>query len=170
MVKLDMNRDASHLMSAVPRKRNKLCHSRYFYYSKFCIVPFKLSRCRHDCCAAIGLWNRFARNPISGSSSWFFVIILKFILTAIFEIKNHVKNFPGTKKKSFSKLVFYKPIHIKVKFQSFTLFLRWRIYCMMLSNRNRSKWVPREKYWLFQIKGTDIIYVSRVVVIGWITA
>ena len=27
----------------------------------------------------------FVRNPISGSAAWFFVIILKFILTALFE-------------------------------------------------------------------------------------
>ena len=40
----------------------------------------------------------FARNPISGSAAWFYVIILKIICTAIFEIKNHVKKFLGTKK------------------------------------------------------------------------
>ena len=45
----------------------------------------------------------FARNPISGSGARFFVTILKFIFTAIFEIKNHVKKFLGTKKISFSK-------------------------------------------------------------------
>ena len=32
----------------------------------------------------------FARNPISGFAARLFVIILKFIFTAIFEIKNHV--------------------------------------------------------------------------------
>ena len=53
----------------------------------------------------------FARNPISGSAAWFFVIIVKFIFTAIFEIKNHVKKFFGTKQISFSKPDFYKPIH-----------------------------------------------------------
>ena len=52
----------------------------------------------------------FARNPISGSAVWFFVIIFKFISTAIFENKNHVKKFLGTKKISFSKPDFYKPI------------------------------------------------------------
>ena len=40
----------------------------------------------------------FARNPISGSAAWFFVIIVKFIFTAIFEIKVHVKKFFGPKK------------------------------------------------------------------------
>ena len=35
----------------------------------------------------------FARNPISESAAGFFVIILKFIFTAIFETKNHVKKF-----------------------------------------------------------------------------
>ena len=49
----------------------------------------------------------FVRNPFSGSAAWFFVIILKFIFTAIFEIKNHVKKFLGTKKISFSKPDFY---------------------------------------------------------------
>ena len=39
----------------------------------------------------------FVNNPLSGSAAWFFVIILKFIFTAIFEIKNHVKNFLTTK-------------------------------------------------------------------------
>ena len=29
----------------------------------------------------------FVSNPISGSAAWFFVIILQFILTAIFESK-----------------------------------------------------------------------------------
>ena len=33
----------------------------------------------------------FARNPISWSAAWFFVFIVNFIFTAIFEIKNHVK-------------------------------------------------------------------------------
>ena len=49
-----------------------------------------------------------ARNPISGSATWFFLIILKFIFTVIFEIKNHVKKFFGAKKISFSKTDFYK--------------------------------------------------------------
>ena len=40
----------------------------------------------------------FSRNPISESAAWFFVIILKFIMTAIFEIKVHVKKFLGPKK------------------------------------------------------------------------
>ena len=48
----------------------------------------------------------FTRN--TGSAAWFFVIILKFIFTAIFGIKNHVKKFVGTKKISFSKPDFYK--------------------------------------------------------------
>ena len=39
----------------------------------------------------------FTRNTISGSAAWFFVIILKFIFTAIFQIKNHVKEFLVTK-------------------------------------------------------------------------
>ena len=34
----------------------------------------------------------FVKNPISGLAAWFYVIILKFIFTAIFEIKNHEKN------------------------------------------------------------------------------
>ena len=54
----------------------------------------------------------FARNPISWSAAWLFVIIVKFIFIAIFEIKNHVKKFLGTKKNPFSKPDFYKPIHI----------------------------------------------------------
>ena len=38
----------------------------------------------------------FVRNSISGSAAWFFVIILKFIFAAIFEIKIYKKNFLGT--------------------------------------------------------------------------
>ena len=34
----------------------------------------------------------FVRNPFSGSASWFFVIILKFLFTPIFEIIIHAKN------------------------------------------------------------------------------
>ena len=43
---------------------------------------------------------------ISESAAWFFVIILKFIFTSIFEIKIHEKKFLDTKKISFSKADF----------------------------------------------------------------
>ena len=36
----------------------------------------------------------FVRNSISGWAAWFFVVILEFILTAIFEIKIH-ENLPS---------------------------------------------------------------------------
>ena len=48
----------------------------------------------------------FVRKPISGSAAWSFVIILKFIFTAIFEIKIHEKKFLDTKKISISKADF----------------------------------------------------------------
>ena len=48
----------------------------------------------------------FTRNPISASAAWFFVIILKFIFTAIFEIKNHVKNSLAPKKFHFWSPIF----------------------------------------------------------------
>ena len=48
----------------------------------------------------------FARNPISGSAAWFFVIIVKFIFTAIFEIKKHVKNSLTPKKFHFRSPIF----------------------------------------------------------------
>ena len=54
----------------------------------------------------------FVRNPIFGSAAWFFVIILKLIFTAIFEIKVHVKKFLGKKKNSFSKPDFHKLIYL----------------------------------------------------------
>ena len=60
----------------------------------------------------------FVRNPTSGSAAWFFVLILKFILTAIFEIKVHVKKFLGAKKKSFSKADFYWTIRKKIDFKN----------------------------------------------------
>ena len=47
-----------------------------------------------------------ARNPISGSATWFFLIILKFIFTVIFEIKNHVKNSLALKKFYFRRPIF----------------------------------------------------------------
>ena len=40
----------------------------------------------------------FAINPISGSAASFFIIILKFTFTALFEIKFHIKKFVGIKK------------------------------------------------------------------------
>ena len=40
----------------------------------------------------------FVRNPISGSAVGFFVLILKFISTSIFEIKIYEKKFHDTKK------------------------------------------------------------------------
>ena len=40
----------------------------------------------------------FMRNPMSGPASWFFVIILKFIFTPIFEIKINAKKVLDTKK------------------------------------------------------------------------
>ena len=45
----------------------------------------------------------FVRNPISESAALFFVMILKFILTPILEMKLHEKKFLDTKKISFSK-------------------------------------------------------------------
>ena len=54
----------------------------------------------------------FVRNCISGSAGWFFVIILEFIVSPIFEIKIHVKKFLDTKKISFSKSDFHKPTYI----------------------------------------------------------
>ena len=49
----------------------------------------------------------FKGDPIFESTAWFFVIILKFISTSIFEIKIHEKKFLDTKKNSFSKADFY---------------------------------------------------------------
>ena len=54
----------------------------------------------------------FVRNPISGSAARFFVIILKFVFTPIFEIKVREKKFLDTKKISFSKPDFHKPTFI----------------------------------------------------------
>ena len=48
----------------------------------------------------------FVRNPISGSASWFFIIILKFIFTPILEIKIHTKKFFDTKNFHFRSPIF----------------------------------------------------------------
>ena len=45
----------------------------------------------------------FEVDPISGSAALFFIIILKFIFTPIFEIKVYERNFLTRKKISFSK-------------------------------------------------------------------
>ena len=50
----------------------------------------------------------FKGEPFFESSAWFFVIILKFIFTFIFENKIHENKFLDTKKISFSKADFYK--------------------------------------------------------------
>ena len=47
-------------------------------------------------------------DPIFESAACFFVIILKFIFTSIFEIKIDEKELFDTKKISFSKADFYK--------------------------------------------------------------
>ena len=54
----------------------------------------------------------FVRNPISGSASWIFVIILKFIFIPIFEIEIHAKKFLDAKKISTLKSDFHKPAYI----------------------------------------------------------
>ena len=54
------------------------------------------------------------RDPIFESSAWFFVIILKFIFTSIFEIKIHEKKFLDTKKISFLKADFYETTQINM--------------------------------------------------------
>ena len=54
----------------------------------------------------------FAINPISGSAASFFIIFVKFIFTAIFEIKNHVKNsliLSRRKKRKKSKMAAQRP-------------------------------------------------------------
>ena len=48
----------------------------------------------------------FVRNPISAPATWFFVIILKFIFTLIFEIKIHEKNSLTPKKFHFWSPIF----------------------------------------------------------------
>ena len=50
----------------------------------------------------------FVRNPFSWSAAWFFVIILKLIFTAIFDIKIHEEK-SLTEKISFPKPDFDKP-------------------------------------------------------------
>ena len=66
------------------------------------------------------------RDPIFESAAWFFVIILKFIFTSIFEIKIHEKKNLDTKKISFSKAdsVWVKKWDIKTYFLS-----AYRSYC-----------------------------------------
>ena len=47
----------------------------------------------------------FAKNPISGSAAWFFIIILKFIFKAFFN-QNSWKRFLDTKKFDFQSPIF----------------------------------------------------------------
>ena len=53
-----------------------------------------------------GFRNDFLRNPISESAAWFFVIILEFIFTPIFEINIHGKNSLTQKKFHFRRSIF----------------------------------------------------------------
>ena len=55
----------------------------------------------------------FVRNPISGSAAYIFIIILKFIFTAIFEIKVQVKKFLRYKKFYFRSPIFMYQYIIK---------------------------------------------------------
>ena len=48
----------------------------------------------------------FKGDPIFESAAWFFVIIIEFIFTSIFEIKIYEKKIPDTKKFSFSRADF----------------------------------------------------------------
>ena len=57
----------------------------------------------------------FKRDSIFESAALFFVIMLKFIFTSIFEIKIHEKKFLDTKKISFSKADFYKATDTYIK-------------------------------------------------------
>ena len=50
----------------------------------------------------------FTRNPISGSAARFFVILLEFSFTLLYEIKIFERNFFHTKIISFSKADFQK--------------------------------------------------------------
>ena len=54
----------------------------------------------------------FLRNPIFRSAACFLIIILKFILTAIFYIKIHEKNSLTPKKFHFQSPIFIYPIFI----------------------------------------------------------
>ena len=56
----------------------------------------------------------FSGDPIFQSAAWFFIIILKFIFSSIFEIQIHENKFLSTKKILFSKADFYKALHIKL--------------------------------------------------------
>ena len=71
----------------------------------------------------LGLKNDFLRNPFFGSAAWFFVIILKFILIANFEIKVHIKNSLAPKKmiflcvKEFFSWIWISKMGVKMNFR-----------------------------------------------------
>ena len=54
----------------------------------------------------------FLRNAFSGSAAWFFVIILKFNFTPIYDIEISEKKFFDTKKISFFKTDFHNSPYI----------------------------------------------------------
>ena len=71
----------------------------------------------------------FVRNPISGSAARFFVIILKLILTAIYEIKISKKKFLDIKnEKVFMTPTYFPKFHNEwdwfINFESLQEFLR----------------------------------------------
>ena len=67
----------------------------------------------------------FVINCITETAAWFFVIILKFIFTRIYEIKIYEKKFLDTKKKFILKADFHKSTYIFIKSQSLAWLLQW---------------------------------------------
>ena len=67
----------------------------------------------------------FMINCITETAGWFFVIILKFIFTRIYEIKIYEKKFLDTKKKFILKADFHKSTYIFIKSQSLAWLLQW---------------------------------------------
>ena len=109
----------------------------------------------------------FVRNPISGSAAWFFVIIIKFNFTAIFEIKIHVKKFLGIKQFIFEARFSQTNIYWQtVCFSAYDFFLNeifisWYFHqnnfqmvknlSQMLSSSN-SKWSKTDRSGLLLLK------------------
>ena len=64
-------------------------------------------------------------DSIFESAAWFFIIILKFIFTSIFEIKIHEKKILDTKKISFLKADFYETTEINMLSKSYSIERKW---------------------------------------------
>ena len=115
----------------------------------------------------------FVRNLISGSAEWFFIIILKFILTSTFEIKIY-KKIPWHEKKLIFEGVYRQRIHY-LTLTAWEKKLWGHVWTIPGSNfGHRQKWIIQKKIcikmrsnyvrvWGSLLKFYDPYYLTRFI-------